>query len=158
EAGGLEQLKPHPIDQRERQVAVGDRRAERALLFRPLDVHVDPLVVAAQIGERVDVALSDLLPLTRADLLPHELLETVDSLDLDRRHAPHPTVSPPVMNTPLTRWPGTNRALAASASLAIALLVASCGGGGGGGNGPGPTELSLVIGNSMPLSGDSSEL
>ena len=62
------------------------------------------------------------------------------------------------MNTPLKRWPGTNRALAASASLGIALLVASCGGGGGGGNGPGSTELNLVIGNSLPLRGDSSEL
>ena len=62
------------------------------------------------------------------------------------------------MNTPLKRWPGTNRALAASASLGLALLVASCGGGGGGGNGPGSTELNLVIGNSLPLTGDSSEL
>jgi ABC-type branched-subunit amino acid transport system substrate-binding protein len=62
------------------------------------------------------------------------------------------------MNTSLKRWPGTNRALAASTSLGIALVLASCGGGGGGGNGPGSTELSLVIGNSLPLSGDSSEL
>jgi branched-chain amino acid transport system substrate-binding protein len=62
------------------------------------------------------------------------------------------------MNTPLKRWPGTNRALAASASLGIAVLVASCGGSGGEGNGPGSTKLNLVIGNSLPLRGDSSEL
>jgi branched-chain amino acid transport system substrate-binding protein len=62
------------------------------------------------------------------------------------------------MNNPLKRWPGTNCALAASASLGIALVLTSCGGGGGGGNGPGSTELNLVIGNSLPLSGDSKEL
>ncbi len=41
--------------------------------------------------------------------------------------------------------------------MALALGLAACGGGGGG-NGPGPKQLSLVIGNSLPLSGTSTTL
>jgi hypothetical protein len=36
---------------------VGDRPAERALLAGPLDVDVDPLVVAGRLGELVDLLL-----------------------------------------------------------------------------------------------------
>jgi ABC-type branched-subunit amino acid transport system substrate-binding protein len=54
---------------------------------------------------------------------------------------------------------GIHRAAAASAGLALALGLAACGGGGGGGgNGPGSKHLSLVIGNSLPLSGISKDL
>ena len=42
--------------------------------------------------------------------------------------------------------------------MTIVLGLAACGGGGEGGNGPGSTELDLVIGNSLPLSGSSSSL
>jgi ABC-type branched-subunit amino acid transport system substrate-binding protein len=52
----------------------------------------------------------------------------------------------------------TRPALAASAAVTLALGVAACGGGGGGGNGPGPTKLDLVIGNALPLSGNSKAL
>jgi hypothetical protein len=41
---------------------VGDRAAERRVLG-PLGVDVDPLVVAGDLGERVDVVLGDLVPL-----------------------------------------------------------------------------------------------
>jgi branched-chain amino acid transport system substrate-binding protein len=50
------------------------------------------------------------------------------------------------------------RSFAACAGLALVVGVAACGGGGGGGNGPGSQQLSLVIGNSLPLSGDSKTL
>jgi ABC-type branched-subunit amino acid transport system substrate-binding protein len=50
------------------------------------------------------------------------------------------------------------RALAASATVTLALGLAACGSGGGGGNGPGPTKLDLVVGNSIPLSGNSKAL
>jgi branched-chain amino acid transport system substrate-binding protein len=51
------------------------------------------------------------------------------------------------------------RAVAAAAGLALVLGLAACGGGGGGGSdGPGSKQLNLVIGNSLPLSGDSSSL
>ncbi|HEY6636393.1 MAG TPA: ABC transporter substrate-binding protein [Solirubrobacterales bacterium] len=42
--------------------------------------------------------------------------------------------------------------------LALIVALAACGGGGGGGNGPGSTKLDLVIGNSLPLSGNSKSL
>jgi ABC-type branched-subunit amino acid transport system substrate-binding protein len=48
------------------------------------------------------------------------------------------------------------------AALALVLGLAACGGGGGegggGGNGPGSKQLTLVIGNSLPLSGEAQEL
>jgi branched-chain amino acid transport system substrate-binding protein len=52
------------------------------------------------------------------------------------------------------------RSTTATATLVLAVGLAACGGGGGsgGGNGPGSKELSLVIGNSLPLSGMSKAL
>jgi ABC-type branched-subunit amino acid transport system substrate-binding protein len=50
------------------------------------------------------------------------------------------------------------RAATATAGLLLAVGLAACGGGGGGGNGPGSKELSLVIGNSLPLTGASKAL
>ena len=61
------------------------------------------------------------------------------------------------MNTPLRGGIDTHRALAVATGLAIILGLGACGGGGGG-NGPGSTELHLVIGNSLPLSGSSKSL
>ena len=64
----------------ERVVAVGDRAAERRLL-RAVHVDVDPLVVAGDVGERVDVLLRDLVPVAGAELLALGLLELVKSGD-----------------------------------------------------------------------------
>jgi branched-chain amino acid transport system substrate-binding protein len=61
------------------------------------------------------------------------------------------------MNTPLKRRTNISRAAAATAALGLTLGLAACGGGGGG-NGPGSKQLSLVIGNSLPLSGSSKVL
>ena len=61
------------------------------------------------------------------------------------------------MNTPLRGGIDTHRALAVATGLAVILGLAACGGEGGG-NGPGSTELHLVIGNSLPLSGTSKSL
>jgi ABC-type branched-subunit amino acid transport system substrate-binding protein len=61
------------------------------------------------------------------------------------------------MNRPLRGRTDTHRAIAATAGIALMIALAACGGGGGG-NGPGSTELNLVIGNSLPLSGTSKTL
>jgi ABC-type branched-subunit amino acid transport system substrate-binding protein len=50
------------------------------------------------------------------------------------------------------------RGTATCAALGLILGLAACAGGGGGGNGPGSKRLSLVIGNSLPLSGPSKAL
>ncbi len=56
------------------------------------------------------------------------------------------------MNADLKGGTNINRAVAVLAMLALALGLAACGGGGGG-SGPGSKQLSLTIGNSLPLSG-----
>jgi hypothetical protein len=45
-----------------------DGRAVRPL-FRPLGVDVNPLVVTGRLGEQVDLALGDFVPVADADLL-----------------------------------------------------------------------------------------
>jgi ABC-type branched-subunit amino acid transport system substrate-binding protein len=62
------------------------------------------------------------------------------------------------MNTSLKGRSNTPGVVTAAACLGSALFLAACGGGGGGGSGPGSQELSLVIGNSLPLSGISKDL
>jgi hypothetical protein len=47
---------------------------------------VDPLVVARQLGERVDLLLRDLDPVGRPDRLADQLAQPVDPLDLHRGH------------------------------------------------------------------------
>src|SRR6185312_3569738 len=56
--------------QRQGEVPVGDGAAERPLLG-PLDVDVDPLVVAGRLRERVHPLLGDLEPLAEAEVLAH---------------------------------------------------------------------------------------
>src|SRR5688572_8078350 len=68
--------------ERQRVVAVRDRAAERRLL-RALLVDVDELVVAGDLGERVDVLLRHELPLADADLLADLGLQLVDAVDRD---------------------------------------------------------------------------
>src|SRR4030095_14285536 len=70
---------------------------------------------------------------------------------------PNPTDRPTAMNRPLRGRTDTHRAIAATGGIALMIALAACGGGGGG-NGPGSTELNLVIGNSLPLSGTSKTL
>jgi ABC-type branched-subunit amino acid transport system substrate-binding protein len=58
------------------------------------------------------------------------------------------------MNTSLNGPVNTRRTLVAAGCLALTLGLAACGGGDdGGGNGPGSTDLNLVIGDELPLSG-----
>src|SRR5215217_4639540 len=84
EAGRLEQLRPEAVDHRQRAVAVRDRRAEGAVGLGTLDIDVDPLVVAGELGELVDVRLGDLAPLARADHLPDEPADLIYAVDRDR--------------------------------------------------------------------------
>ena len=51
---------------------MGDGAAERSGLG-PLDVDVDPLVVAGGVGEQVDLLLGHLVPLAVAQVLADEL-------------------------------------------------------------------------------------
>ncbi|MGA9371564.1 MAG: ABC transporter substrate-binding protein [Solirubrobacterales bacterium] len=73
------------------------------------------------------------------------------------------------MNADLRGWANILRAVSAlvrrrylwpTLMMPLVLGLAACGGGGGGGggNGPGSKQLSLVIGNSLPLSGSSRPL
>src|SRR4029079_6055162 len=75
-----EELLTEAVEEAEREVAVSDRGAVRALVLGTLDVHVDPLVVARDVGELVDVVLADLAPVAGPEGLPDELLELVDSV------------------------------------------------------------------------------
>src|SRR5690606_30271428 len=85
---------PQPLDpvdaahedgqQRQRQVAVRDRPAERALLGA-LDVHVDPLVVAGGVGEQVHPVLGDLQPVAAAER-PADLLGELVQAPEDPHH------------------------------------------------------------------------
>ena len=59
---------------------MGDRTAERAALG-PLDVDVDPLVVAGRVGERVHLFLGDLDVRGVAEVLADEGFHLVDSVD-----------------------------------------------------------------------------
>ena len=70
--------------ERQREVAVGDRAAEGPGLG-PLDVDVDPLVVAGGVGELVDLLLGDLDLVAVAEVLADLGLQPVDAFD-DRRH------------------------------------------------------------------------
>jgi hypothetical protein len=56
-------------DERERQVAVGDRGAIWALARCALDIDVNPLPVAAALGELVDARLIDRDPARDAEFL-----------------------------------------------------------------------------------------
>ena len=83
----------HPHDlrrehrpERQGEVAVGDRAAERALLLRPLGVDVDPLVVAGGVGEEVHLLLGDLHVVGVPEVLSDLVLQPGDAVD-DRRHA-----------------------------------------------------------------------
>ena len=65
---------------------MGDRRAEGALALGPLDVDVDPLVIAGDAGEGVDVLLGDGAPIRGTDLPADQLAHALDAVDLDSRH------------------------------------------------------------------------
>ena len=58
-----------------------DRPSERAVGLRPLNVDVDPLVIAGYLGELVDELLGHLAPVAGADRLAYELSQLVDSVN-----------------------------------------------------------------------------
>ena len=62
------------------------------------------------------------------------------------------------MNASFKGRTNIHRAATSAAALALIGGLAACGGGGGGGNGPGSKQLSVMIGNSLPLSGSSKPL
>ncbi len=66
---------------------MGDGAAEGALGVGPLDVDVDPLVVAGGVGEQVHPLLGDLHVVAVAEVLPDELLEPGDPVH-GGRHGP----------------------------------------------------------------------
>ena len=65
--------------ERQREIAVCDRAAERAGVC-PFDVDVDPLMVAGRFGECVDLLLGDLHVWGVAEVLADQGLESVDSV------------------------------------------------------------------------------
>ena len=79
-----QELGQEQVRDRQRQVAVRDRAAERTVL-RPLRVDVDPLVVAGRVGEAVDPLLGDLDPVAVAEVLPLRGAQVVCGLELGHR-------------------------------------------------------------------------
>mgnify|MGYP003694646303 CR=1 FL=1 len=73
----LQQRGGHPRNERQREIAVGDRLAPGHLALGPLDVDVDPLMVAGGVGELVDHRLVDRDPLRWAQLASDELQEVL---------------------------------------------------------------------------------
>src|SRR5205814_7980987 len=85
-AGDFEYSLSHARHEREREIAVRDRRAARHLTLGALDVHVDPLMIAGGIGELVDDRLVDRHPVGRSQLLADVLQQLGGLLD-GQRHA-----------------------------------------------------------------------
>ena len=74
---------------------MGDRAAEGALGLAPLDVHMDPLVIAGDVGECVDHVLADFeLGSELAELFGGESVDGVDVVERDGGHdgSPWPAV------------------------------------------------------------------
>ena len=66
---------------------MGDRTAEGALARGPLDVDVNPLAVAGQLGEGVDHLLGHLNPRTEVpECVGRERLEGVEVIEPGRLH------------------------------------------------------------------------
>jgi len=63
-----------------------DRRPERLSDLARSTYDVNPLVVAGELGEGVDVRMGDGAPLAGADLLADQRLHSLDSVDFDRCH------------------------------------------------------------------------
>ena len=68
-------------DERQGQEAVRDGRAIGALGLGPLDVNVNPLVIAGDLGEVVDPLLIDDQPITHSEFLTGQCLRVVDGCD-----------------------------------------------------------------------------
>src|SRR6516164_6290208 len=66
-------LHDHGRNQRQCQIAVRDRAAERTFTFGAFDVDMDPLPIASAGGERVDAILVECYPLGHAQLAAREL-------------------------------------------------------------------------------------
>jgi hypothetical protein len=87
----------HVVDQcrteRQGQVPVGDRAPERSLRG-PYRVHVDPLVIAGGLGERIDPVLGHLMSGAVSEVLTDEWGEVLDRGDRDhaRAYRRHPAV------------------------------------------------------------------
>src|SRR5262249_38396413 len=67
------ELHDHRREQRQTEVAVGDRAAEWTLALRSLDIDMDPLAVAGADGELVDAILAHGDPVGDAELPPDEM-------------------------------------------------------------------------------------
>ena len=122
------------VDRGQGQVPVRDRTAERALGLGALHVHVDPLVVARDLGEAVDHLLGDRAPVARADRLAGQALQFIDAVDGGGCHA----ASVPAGCTLSFTHSGVREALASvgrgmaqavhavlAAALTLAILIAA---------------------------------
>src|SRR5215831_13441846 len=67
------EIHDHGRDQRQGQITMRDRTAERTFTFGALDVDMDPLAIAGAGRERVDAILVDRDPFGRAELMAGEL-------------------------------------------------------------------------------------
>src|SRR5262245_4544577 len=85
--GDLDEGGRHAWHQGEGQIAVGDRLALGHLAPGPLDVDVDPLVIAGGVGELVDHGLLHRHPLGRTELFSHVPFQVPGVVHDERVHA-----------------------------------------------------------------------
>ena len=85
---------------------MGDGAAEGALGLGPLDVDVDPLVVAGGLGEQVDLLLRDLDVVAVAEVLAHELAEALVPCTMVVMPAMMPQAAEPHPTDVCARRPG----------------------------------------------------
>src|SRR5262249_43247075 len=64
--GKLDNVADKKWNQRQREVAMSDRRAE--LFGGALDIHVDPLMIARRVGETIDALLVNVQPVGGAEI------------------------------------------------------------------------------------------
>src|SRR5262249_5180966 len=79
--------------ERERQVAMRDRAAERALPSGTLDIYMDPLAIAGAVRELVDARLLDRQPVGGAELRSDEAVGGRHAGSGDRQRRPPLTES-----------------------------------------------------------------
>ena len=70
--------------QRNGKETVSDGRAERRFAASALDIDVDPLVVAGEVGEAIDHFLGDLYPVADSDFLAGEGAQFVQAINNSR--------------------------------------------------------------------------
>src|SRR5215471_6342716 len=82
----FDRLRHQLTEQRQRQKTVRDRGSVRRFGLGPLDIDVNPLVVARGVGEKIDALVRDFEPIAHGDLLPRQRMQLFQTAYLSCRH------------------------------------------------------------------------